>query len=143
MGVRIVDFEKLLAERNRSNPFAQYVGVVITKIEEGYAEASLEIREEHLNPVGYVHGGVLYTMADVAAGAATVSLGSHAVTVSGEYHYLAPAKGTKEVTTVAKCIKKGKTILVFDLEVYTAEKKLVGKGTFTTYRLADQPIILD
>ena len=138
-----MDFEKLRAYRNRTNAFANHVGVVVTKIEEAYAEAELELRAEHLNPMGYVHGGVLYTIADITAGAATVSLGTNAVTVSGEYHYLAPGKDTRSLKAIARPIKKGAKLLVFDLEVYTAEEKLIGKGTFTIYRLLDKPIILD
>ena len=138
-----MNFEKLREYRNRTNAFANHVGVVVTKIEEGYAEAELELRAEHLNPMGYVHGGVLYTIADITAGAATVSFGTNAVTLSGEYHYLAPAHETKMLKAIAKPIKTGKKILVFDLGVYTAEEKMVGKGTFTIYRLLDKPIVLE
>ena len=138
-----MDYQKLREQRNQTNPFAQYVGIVITKIEEGYAEVELALRPEHLNPVGIVHGGALFTLADVVTGAATASFGTQAVTVSGEYHYLAPAAGLEKVTAAARCIKKGKTIVVFDVEVYGKEGKVVGKGTFTSYRLADKPIILE
>ena len=44
---------------------------------------------------------------------------------------------------VAKCIKEGGKICVFDVEVLSETGTLIGKGTFTTYRLLDKPIVLD
>lgn len=137
-----MDYEKFIEYRNSTNPFARYVGVKVTKVAEGYAEGEVTIRPELLNPVGYVHGGCLYTMADVVTGAASAALGTDAVTVSGEYHYLAAAKDTKKVSVVSKCIKKGKTLLTFDVEVFDDKKKLIGKGIFTSYRLYDVPIVI-
>ena len=138
-----MDYQKLADYRNQANPFAQYVGIVTTKIEKGYAEVELELRPEHLNSVGIIHGGVMLTLADVVTGSATLSYGYHAVTSSGEYHYLYPGAGLEKVTAVARCIKSGKTLMVFDVEVYGKEGKVLGKGTFTTYRLADKPVILE
>ena len=88
-----------------------------------------------------------YNMADTffvgLIGSASASLGTHGVTVDGTYHYLAPAANMKELTAVAKCVKSGIKICVFDVEVLSEEKKVIGKGTFTTYRLLDKPIVLD
>ena len=138
-----MDYHKLAEQRNSTNNFARHVGIVTTKIEHGYAEVRMELQPFHLNPTGIVHGGALYTMADVVVGSANASLGTHGVTVDGEYHYLSPAANMKVLTAVAKCIKPGGKICVFDVEVLSDEGKLIGKGTFTTYRLLDNPIVLD
>ena len=132
-----MDYNKLVEQRNRENPFAAYVGIVTTKIEDGYAEA------EHMNPVNIVHGGCLYTLADVVTGAAASSFGTQTVTVSGEYHYLTSAKDTKKIKAHAKCLKRGKTLVTFDVEVTDDNGNLVGKGTFTSYRLQKEVITLD
>ena len=139
-----MDFQKLAEQRNNTNNFARHVGIVTTKIEEGYAEVQMALQPYHLNPTGIVHGGALYTMADVVVGSANASMGTHGVTVDGDYHYLAPASADmKTLTAVAKCIKPGKKICVFDVEVLAEDKTLIGKGTFTTYRMLNKPIELD
>lgn len=130
-----MDYNKLMEFRNANNPFAAYVGIRTTKIAHGYAEAVLSVKPEHLNPVGFVHGGCLFTLADVVTGAASASFGFHGVTVSGEYHYLTPAKDAEQLFAAAKCIKSGKKILVFDVTVFSANDTVVGKGTFTTFLL--------
>ena len=138
-----MDYNKLVELRNRENPCAAYVGIVTTKIEEGYAEAELTLRPEHQNPVNVVHGGCLYTLADVVTGSAAASFGTQTVTVSGEYHYLAPAKNAHKINASAKCLKSGKSLLVFDVEVKADDDTVVGKGTFTSYRLKQEVITLD
>ena len=138
-----MDYQKLAEQRNNTNNFAKHVNITTTKIEHGYAEVKMELQPFHLNPTGIVHGGALYTMADVVVGSANASLGTHGVTVDGAYHYLSPAFDMKELTATARCVKEGGKICVFDVEVLSETKQLIGKGTFTTYRLLDKPIILD
>ena len=138
-----MDFEKLRQLRNQENPFAAFAGIEVTKIGPGSAEATLTIREEHLNPVGAAHGGCLYTLADVAANAAAASFGTKAVTVSGEYHYLASAPRAETLTARATCLHPGKSILPFEVEVRSEDGTLVGKSTFTIYRLKKEVIHLD
>ena len=138
-----MDYKELAAQRNETNFFARHVGIVTTKIAHGYAEACMELMPFHLNPTGIVHGGALYTMADVVVGSASASLGTHGVTVDGTYHYLAPAKDMKVITASARCVKIGGKICVFDVEVLSEQQELIGKGTFTTYRLLNKPIILE
>ena len=138
-----MDYTKLVELRNRENPFAAYVGIKTTKIEDGYAEAELTLRPEHLNPVHVVHGGCLYTLADVVTGAAAASLGTQTVTVSGEYHYLTSVKDAKKIKARAKCIKRGKKLVTFDVEITDDVGNLVGKGMFTSYRLQREVIDLN
>jgi acyl-CoA thioesterase len=137
-----VDFRKLKEQRNNLNSFGVHIGIVINKIELGYAEAVLTVRPDHTNPLGTVHGGCLYTLADVVTSVATVSHGYHTVTVSGFYNYLAPAKNTKEIHAVAKTIKHGNTLSVCDFELRTDSGMLVGKGTFTHQILTNMQIEL-
>ena len=122
----MMDYQKLAEQRNSTNNFARHVGIVTTKIEHGYAEVKMELQPFHLNPTGIVHGGALYTMADVLVVSANASLGTHGVTVDGDYYYFSPAANMKELSAVARCIKPGGKICVFDVEVLSDEGKLVG-----------------
>lgn len=138
-----MDYNKLTELRNRENPFAAYIGIKTTKIQDGYAEAELTLRPEHMNPVNVVHGGCLYTLADVVTGSAAASLGTQTVTVSGTYHYLTSAKDTTKLKACAKCLKRGKTLVTFDVEIKDDNDSLIGKGTFTSFRLQQKSITLD
>ena len=47
------------------NPFLHLLGVQEDKAQDGRAELRLDATEEHTNPSGAVHGGVLATLVDV------------------------------------------------------------------------------
>jgi uncharacterized protein (TIGR00369 family) len=48
--------------------FPGHVGIEVTAIEDGVLHAQLELLPEHFAPNGFVHAGVLVTLADTAAG---------------------------------------------------------------------------
>ena len=53
--------------------FAGKTGIDVTKMENGKSEGVLNIRDDHLNSVGKVHGGVFCTMADVLCAVSVIS----------------------------------------------------------------------
>jgi uncharacterized protein (TIGR00369 family) len=48
--------------------FPGHVGIEVTALEDGVLHAQLELRPEHFAPNGFVHAGVLVTLADTTAG---------------------------------------------------------------------------
>ena len=60
--------------------FARQNGIEIVEIGEGYARTQVRIESRHLNASGFVQGGVLFTLADLAFAAATNSHGTLTVT---------------------------------------------------------------
>ena len=66
-----------MTDETTPGDFAGRLGIRVDDTEDGAAQLSLEVTEEHLNAAGTLHGGVLATLVDTAMG--------HAVrTVSGE-----------------------------------------------------------
>ena len=55
------------------NPFADLIGLSFTKQESGWSKCQLNVEESLLNPYGMLHGGVIYSLADAAMGAALYS----------------------------------------------------------------------
>ena len=83
-----MDFEKLKSFRNINNNFAKLLGIELTELSDGYAKATMKVTKEFLNPIGSLHGGCLYTIADIVGGAAASSYGIHVTTIDGNFHYL-------------------------------------------------------
>ncbi len=63
------------------------VGIELVEIVPGSAKAKLEITEAHLNGLGIVQGGAIFTLADLALAAAANSHGTAAVLVNGNISY--------------------------------------------------------
>src|SRR5688500_13310978 len=92
------DFENNIREKSQRQFFMHLMELKLTSIEAGKISAELAIEQKHLQHKGFVHGGVVATMADVVAGFAAVSLvpdGYHVVTVELKVSYLNPATGSK------------------------------------------------
>ena len=130
-----MDFEKLREYRNTANHYAVKEGIYVEELRLGYAKVTKTILPDDINPAGLAHGGIYYTLADVAAGAAAATHGSHTVTVNATYNYFRSVKEGAVITAEATEIKGGKTICVFDVQVKDQDGALLGTGTFTCYSL--------
>lgn len=97
--------------------FREHVQLQVEPGEEGVGQVVVDAVEEHLNPHGSVHGGVLATMLDVAMGTAVRTAGGEApVTVSLAVTYLEPGRpGRLEAT--AKVRKRGTRLIVVEGQV--------------------------
>ncbi|MBD5458610.1 MAG: PaaI family thioesterase [Lachnospiraceae bacterium] len=130
-----MDYHKLMQMRNDANAFASRSGIRTEKIDAGYAETVIEDCQSITNPLGSVHGGALYTLADVAAGSAAATHGRWPVTLNGSMDYLRAGHSPKALRAKAKEVKCGKTIAVYHAEVWQDDKILLATGTFTMYLL--------
>ena len=73
--------------------FARQNGIEIVEIADGYARTQVRIEPRHLNAGGYVQGGVLFTLADLAFAAATNSHGTLTVTSTANITFVKGATG--------------------------------------------------
>lgn len=55
------------------NPFGELIGLTFSSMANGQSHCQLSVKQALLNPYGVVHGGVLYSLADTAMGAALYS----------------------------------------------------------------------
>ncbi|MFI8519584.1 PaaI family thioesterase [Streptomyces sp. NPDC085481] len=77
-----------------AQPFSRLLGARITAFGAGAATLELDIREEHRQQNGYVHGGVLSYAADNALTfAAGAALGPAVLTAGFSIQYVRPAVG--------------------------------------------------
>lgn len=116
-------------------PFVKELGMELTEVGDGRAEARLPLRAEHSsNPHSRIaHGGVTYSLVDTVGGAAVVSLsGTISPTVDMRIDYLAPA--TDDLRATADVVRNGGSVAVVDADVYDADDHHVAsaRGTYKT-----------
>jgi len=76
--------------RMEGDVFAKHSGLTLVEMQPGRAKTSMAIRPEHLNGLGMVHGGAIFTLADFAFAAAVNSHDVQAVAINVSISYLRP-----------------------------------------------------
>ncbi|MCW2704400.1 MAG: thioesterase superfamily protein [Blastococcus sp.] len=107
--------------------FAGRLGVVVEKVEEGTSHLGFQATEDHLNPAGTVHGGVLATLVDTAMGTAVRSAtgdGDVPATSQLTVTYLRPGKPGRLAVT-ARVRTRGEHLTVCEADVEQDGRSLV------------------
>ena len=117
----------------------QLIGAELTLVEPGVVELSLPYRRDLTQQDGYLHAGIITTIADSAAGYAAYSLmpaGSGVLSVEFKVNLLRPAHGERFLAR-AEVIKPGKTLTVVRADVWgiqETERTLVATLLGTMFR---------
>ncbi|MBX7148865.1 PaaI family thioesterase [bacterium] len=114
-------------------PFIQDVGYTLDSLDPGICRTSLKLEPKHFQQNGFVHAGVLATMADHTAGTAAgtmVEEGQSVLTIEFKINLLRPAVG-KCLQCVSQIIKPGKRVTFCESEIFDENKKLVAKASVT------------
>jgi len=120
------------------HPYGDLIGLVISRFEKGFSQCTLKANGNLMNPHGFLHGGVMYSMADTGMGAALYSLlqqNELCATVEIKIAYFKPVK-EGILTCETKVIHKGRNISVLESEIKN-NNILVSKafGTFSIYNI--------
>jgi acyl-CoA thioesterase len=134
-----LDKEKIPGEfekRVRLDPFAQLMGIEIDQVRKGYARASLRIKDKFQNFSGYVHGGVIFSLADQAFAAASNSMEVLALGLQMNINYVSPARVGDKLTAEANQVNFGRRISIYGIQVRDTSGKLVADCQGTVYQKA-------
>jgi uncharacterized protein (TIGR00369 family) len=105
--------------------FIKYCGFQAVYMERGRFQSALTIRTDHRQQDGFIHAGVMATMADHTAGYAaftTVPPGLQILTIEFKVNFLRPAFGTALVC-YSRVIREGRQIIVGESEVFDVREE--------------------
>lgn len=112
------------------NDFGKNIGIELIKGQNDKYYGKLAIRPEHLNPLGVVHGGCIFTLADAVCGFSIGSQGGISTTVNSYIQYFNPAFSPKFLLAEVKPRKLGKSIRHLDVEIRDDQDLLVACAEF-------------
>ena len=121
--------------------FVQWVGVRLVGFGEGWAETELEVREELTQQDGFVHAGVLATLADHTAGAAgatTMPPDRTPLSIEFKQNNLRPAVGPM-LRCRAEVLRAGRTVTVVESKVRQGEDDKLVVNLVVTLAVAPRP----
>jgi acyl-CoA thioesterase len=101
----------------------------------GSVLATISLTDQHLNPNGVVHGGVIFSLIDTAMGAATMRVmeeGCRCATVEIQTRFIR-AVSSGMLSGTASVIRRGRHLVHVEAQVLNDQDQIVamGTGTFT------------
>lgn len=121
----------------QKDKFAQHVGIELLEVEPGRAKTSMLIKEEHLNAIGSVHGGALFTLADYTFAVAANSYGNVTVAINANISFMKAAK-TGVLIAEAREISLNPKLSTYTIDIYDSNQDLIAIFQGMAYRKKDQ-----
>jgi uncharacterized protein (TIGR00369 family) len=124
------DFETRIRSSFERQGIMKTIGARLLSVAPGEVHIELPWSEAITQQHGFIHAGILSTIADNACGYAAYTLmpaGSEVLGVENKINFLAPAKGERFIA-IGKVIKAGRTLAVCSGDVWAynnGEKTLV------------------
>jgi uncharacterized protein (TIGR00369 family) len=118
-------------------PVAELIGIEVVDADAGTCTMSLEAGEQHSNPMGTIHGGILCDLADAAMGMAffsTLEEGESFTTLELKMSYLRPF-WTGKLLAHGAVISRGKTVGLAECRVVDDQERLIAHATSTCMAL--------
>ncbi|MBA7529434.1 hypothetical protein ES705_21632 [subsurface metagenome] len=119
-----------------SRGFIEYCQFKAEIIKKGYFQSRVRIEEHHRQQDGFIHAGVMATMADHTAGYSAFTIvdeNFQILTIEFKINFLRPAFGDALVCR-SKVIREGSQIIISESEVFDIrdeEETLVAKAMVT------------
>ena len=138
------DFEARVRASFERQRVMALIGARLGRVEPGRVEIELPWREDLTQQHGYLHAGIVGTIADSAGGYAGYTLmpaGSSVLSVEFKIHLLAPADGERVVAS-GRVVRAGRTLTVCELEAIVRKDGASTRcawGTQTLICMADRP----
>jgi acyl-CoA thioesterase len=118
---------------NKSDRVAQSLGITLESIRPGFARVSMKVRENMLNGFSICHGGITFTLADVAFAYACNSRNRKTLALSCNINYSAPAKEGDTLTATAEELVLNGRIGTCDVTVANQHGKVIAHFRGTSY----------
>jgi acyl-CoA thioesterase len=124
----------------RLDQFSQWLGIEIMEVSEGYCKAKMKLREEMINGLGVVHGGIAFSLADSAFAFACNNRNNLSLALDTSMNFTKTLLPGDELVAEAKELHNGKSTGVYLVTLYNQNNMQVGLFKGTCFRTG-KPVI--
>ncbi len=131
------DYQAEISRVFRQAPFITAIGMTLVDVSPGHCRTRLDLKERHQQQDGFVHAGVLTTVADHTAGTAGASLvaaGHYVLSTDIKISLMRAARGAR-LHCRARVLKAGRRLIFSESEVFCEDEHrkhvLVAKALIT------------
>ncbi len=127
--------QQAINDHIQKDKFANYLGAKVEIIAPGHSRVSLRVNENMTNFHGTTHGGIIFSISDMAFAAAGNSQGNVAVALNVSICFLMPSYPGDLLVAEAKEEHSGNRTSLYNIKVYNKDTgKLVAKSQDQAYK---------
>ena len=127
----------LMKRYNSDDPLDEYsagLGIRLVECRDGWVKTVLPVTGKVINPLGTVHGGCLFSLADTTAGVTNMTMGKMGPTISSNLDFMHAFSGCRNVYCEAEITHSGRSISFISLKLYD-DRGVVGARGSMVYRV--------
>lgn len=119
----------------QQDPFAQFLGAKVEVLKPGHSRVTLTITDDMVNFHGITHGGVIFSLGDMAFAAASNSHGQTAVALNVGINFLKATKSGDRLVAEAMEQSQSGPMVLYDITIKNDQTgELVAKSQDLVYR---------
>ena len=129
--------QQVVTQMLKDDLFSQWLGIEVIEITEGYSKIKMTVRNEMMNGLGIVHGGIAFSLADSAFAFACNNRNVLSVALDTSINFLKPVRVGDILIAEAKELHNGKSTGLYQVTISNQQQHIVAvfKGTcFRTHR---------
>ncbi|MFH2129908.1 MAG: hotdog fold thioesterase [bacterium] len=128
--------EKQIADHIQRDPFAAMLNAAIDILGPGHSRVSATVTESMCNFNGTIHGGIIFTIGDMAFAAASNSHGRTAVAMNVNINFIRAAKPGDHLVAEAIEQHRGGRTALYDITVQEGSSgELIARSQGRVYRM--------
>src|SRR5436190_9783441 len=119
------EFAREVKESFAKQSVMSTIGAELIRVDAGFVEIGLSYRSDLTQQHGYLHAGIVATIADSACGYAAYTLmpaKSEVLSIEFKVNLMRPAKGKKFIA-IANVLKPGRTLTVVRADVFGIDEE--------------------
>ena len=117
----------------KKDRFAESLGIELLGVSEGGARTRMNVTSEHLNGLGTVHGGALFTLADFTFAVAANSHGRATVAINANISYMKAVK-SGELIAEAREVSSNHKLATYTIDITDDKGELIAIYQGLAYR---------
>ncbi len=114
----------------KSNPFLLHNNIHIHSVTTDQAVVFVNLTQDSYNAAGYVHGGLLSALIDVAASQVAMADGRNYVTQNSTVNYISNIQ-LGRIIAQSSVVKRGRKTVIAQVDVRSDEQKLLANAYVT------------
>jgi acyl-CoA thioesterase len=118
----------------KNDLFSQWLGIEILETSEGHSKIKMTVREEMINGLGIVHGGIAFSLADSAFAFACNNRNVLSVALDTSINFIKPVHTGDVLMAEARELHNGKSTGLYHINITNQRDHLIAQFKGLCYR---------